>query len=120
MFESLNEAITKKKAKVTPPKQQDIPEITVEDVKQNLPNFTLEEFDTIDDELLANLVYEEPQEDTNMTSVPSSNAINTVVTSTVTNTQSKVLNFNRMPNLPQMPAMYFPHSAVTINYNFKQ
>ena len=30
---------------------------------------------------------------------------------------TQVNTFNQMP-LPRIPAMYFPHSNVTINYNF--
>ena len=100
------------------------------DVKLNLPNFDLQpidDFDTIDEELLANLVYDTNSDDQNQQKTTQNVAsvltktTQTIASSTTTpshqiNTQ--VINQNiPMLNFPHLPPMYFPNSNVTINYN---
>ena len=123
MFESLSNAMkpTAKKAKVAETvsspndKEQDL---NVHDIKQNLPNFQiepLEDFDTIDDSVLANLIYDIDGQDTNPPQRPNDTAKATVP---VTTQNNQVINYNNMQNLPRFPAMFFPNSNITINYNF--
>ena len=73
----------------------------------------LDNFDTIDDKVLADLMvehdnnyYKTDQTNTNSTMIPQQNQINT-----------QVINQNVPPQF-HVPQMYFPQSNVTINYNF--
>ena len=90
-----------------------------------MPSFNLEptdDFDTIDDSILANLVYdsdltnENKQNSNNQVAVPQpQNPQNPPTFNTQVNTFNQNLAFEQFQRLPQM---YFPHSSVTINYNF--
>ena len=131
MFESLSNAMKPKSKK---PKQNHAPtatvskdpeeiqsEINIQDVKQNLPNFTLDPvlFDTIDDTVLADLINDMPLPPDNVDEPTDKSAVAVVTSTNTSNTQ--VINYNNaMQNFPKLPGMYFPHSNVTINYNFKQ
>ena len=125
-------------ANSTPAKQQDIDTIPdLLDVKHNLPNFNLDpidNFDTIDDNLLAELVHgnslttTDQQDQNKITKKPTiqENAVVSEVTvpmqsvkQTPAQYNTQVINDNMpMHNFPCIPSMYFPHSNVTINYNF--
>ena len=126
MFKSLTEAM-----ETTPKRQRTLPTATVtkpqdstHDVKNNIPNFELQElddFDTIDDNALQELMIEfenksdqttRENQDLNILA-PQMSAI--ARQNHQINTQ--VNTFNQMP-FPRMPSMYFPNSNVTINYNF--
>ena len=146
MFDSLSSAIQlKPKPSATstmatnPPVDPDIKQLT-----ENLPAFDiqpLEDFETIDDSIFANLMYDMPKENSN----PNTNNNNSnIQTPTVTPTNTNIVTqYNRpqpqpqpqpqqqmtpqfntqvinqnMQNLPRFPAMYFPNSNVTINYQF--
>ena len=140
MFESLSHALIGPKAKkqktstvsTTNTDKQQVPD-NVKDVILNLPNFELQsisdQFDTIDDDLLANLVYDIQQEPPVTKQIDDTDQNKTVGTLEV----SKVLQPNTSLNVnqphvsvknvqnqcfPIMPQLYFPHSNVTINYNF--
>ena len=126
MFESLSKAIL-------PPKQpkpshtvtETNTELTIENVQQNLPQFDLqplEDYDTIDDETLANLIYDNPLENAlsdmtnkNVVAVPDGKS-----PQIPTQINNQVITNNNLPHQPfgRMPTMYFPNSSVTINYNF--
>ena len=136
MFESLSNAIKpkSKKAKTNPPATATLskdPEeiqsdISIQDVKENLPNFTLDPllYDTIDDAVLADLINEMPLPPDNsdqMTHQTNTDNTSVAVVTTTSTSHSQVINYNNpMQNFPKLPNMYFPHSNVTINYNFKQ
>ena len=104
-------------------------------VANNLPSFNIdpiEDFSTIDDTILANILYEtdqnvnnnngnDTQTDTTQVAtipqtmpVPVSTSTPTKLTLNPQFTANSVTN-NTFPTLPQM---YFPNSSVTINYNF--
>ena len=142
MFDSLSNAMTPKfkKIKPKPPasattsvrplsndkeqiqnketnKRPDVPEL--QDIKENLPNFDLQQidsYDTIDDTVLQDLLNDEFTEPNlqvaNQNPVP--NAPNPTINSQVNNFTMP----NPSPNWPRFPQMYFPNSNVTINYNF--
>ena len=132
MFDSLSNALVKKTCTVSKPSDTDSQqsnEPTISDVVQNLPNFALQPldmYDTIDDSILANLIYDSPnnegtdknkqetekKSETALQVVPQN--VNVPALPNATNTQVNVKN-QKFPILPQM---YFPHSNVTINYNF--
>ena len=148
MFDSLSNALLpkenskaiapKSKPSATVSKTPDIPDVM--DVKANLPTFSIEsldEFDTIDDEILANLLYDIPKDSNSNTGdknddqthktktdalVPTSNNVPQMAHSENPKAYNTQVNtFNNMPNMPnKVPAMYFPHSNVTINYNFRK
>ena len=133
MFDTLmNAMIPHKKEKsdatatISTPPQNDL---TIRDVKENLPNFNLEpieHFDTIDDAFLSNIILDaeclNPTGNNSVNSV-SANAQITIPTTNVPfnlpniHTQVNTINNMQIPNIPQM---YFPHSKVTINYNFSK
>ena len=91
----------------------------------NLPEFELKELDnfqTIDDTLLAQILDKHEKE--NNTKTLNSNSNNNLMEAGVMvhppmqkNSQinTQVINQNMPPNFP---TMYFPNSNVTINYNF--
>ena len=135
MFQSPCDAMnpSPKRACTEKPAQTQSKPPELEDVKNNLPNFNLEpldEFNTIDDKILSELLSDFRQEeencDPNMALAPAANVtinqpIQPIVPPAqplfpVINAQLNTLNATRFPNLPQM---YFPNSHVTINYNFK-
>ena len=84
---------------------------------------------TTDDDLLANLMYEPQNSDQNDSKVentmqvkcqlptPSSPQILQTKQNTQNNQQVNVQNIQNQC-FPIMPQLYFPHSNVTINYNF--
>ena len=136
MFQSLSNVMdiqpkcVKRQASSTvavPPK---IPKL--QDVKENLPNFDLQEledYDTIDDAVLADLILDFPTESN---AAPSALQKNTGSTSMMINAtapatmvhsnQNHQINtqFNTINQIPfgRIPPMYFPNSNVTISYNF--
>ena len=142
MFESLSAKIQPKNKKpktatvsIAEPKENAI--ATLNQDILNMPDFKLEElndYDTIDDNLLANLVYDLPTENQNVNNNNSTmtqdqgqtaNAITpfgnnhqlNIPAQPQINTQ--FINRNvQNPAVPRLPQMYFPHSNVTINYNF--
>ena len=71
--------------------------------KLNLSDMDLLELDTTDDQLLVDIL---TQTEKNLNTTNDTSG-------TITNVQQ---NFNRQ--IPVIPKMYFPHSNVTINYNF--
>ena len=131
MFQSLSNAMLPKKSPTNP--TSTIAKLTnmtnttpdIHDVKQNLPNFTLDpvDYDTIDDSVLANLLTDFA-EDAQNTNSNNNNALSPEPNSNVPVTQHKqqfntqVINQNVPFGIPRMPVMYFPNSNVTINYNF--
>ena len=139
MFESLSDAMIpqSKKQKVKPSATVSVPP-DVKELKENLPNMNIEEiddFDTIDDSVLADLMLDFPTENQNEAITSRNSKVqdtqnNTSVVPTTTpnqnqkhhfqeiNTQFNTFNQQRM--MPSLPQMYFPNSNVTINYNFKQ
>ena len=137
MFDSLTNAIQPKNKKIkqkpeiatsTVTKNQ-TPDLQLNDVKLDLPTFELQEiadFDTIDDELLVQMMTDHDKENTNDNINNNNNQTNpgevaiqnqNVVQPPQINTQ--VINQNMLPQF-RMPAMYFPNSNVTINYNFSK
>ena len=107
----------------------------------NLATFDLDpinDFETLDDNLLANLIYDNPtltkgSDKENATAninspdaiVPKmpQNMVPLAPTTTSANPQinTQVINHNvptKNVNFPRLPPMYFPNSNVTINYNF--
>ena len=100
----------------------------LQDINLNWPNFDLQpidDFSTIDDDELANLVYD-------MTSLETEQKENQTMNNTAV-TAYKAQNEVQLqgPNIPQintqvntinttphMSYLYFPNSNVTINYNF--
>ena len=131
MFDSLNKALVPKKAKnptSTVSKQQlESDKETkktqdIEKVVQNLPNFDLEpieDFDTIDDSILATLIYNTSDQNKNNNN---SNQKQLEVNPTVPPLPNPGILQTQVNNVsnkfPMTPQMYFPHSNVTINYNF--
>ena len=101
----------------------------IQDVKENLPTFNLDPIDdsTIDNTLLQELLTDMPQ---NFDNTNKSNNNSTIVTPksnvqvpvTQNNQQfnTQVINQNIPFGFPCVPAMYFPNSNVTINYNFSK
>ena len=133
MFDSLSEAMdaNPKRSKSTPSSTVSVPQPCIQDVKQNLPNFNLEpldEFETIDDNILAELMVNFGKDEENVNKNENVNP-NTMVPVTTTptiavqkdpprqqiNTQFNTFHQNQML---RVPTMYFPNSHVTINYNF--
>ena len=119
MFQSLTNAMQpkNKKQKSSTPAPANI---NIDDVKENLPTFDLdpiEDFETIDDNLLVDLLNQTVEnENTN-----SNNNNNQQLASAVVpqiNTQVINNNSSGLPPNFRIPPMYFPHSNVTINYNF--
>ena len=134
MFETLTNAMQpkEKKQKIEPTATVSVPEQlhpSIEEVKENLPSFDLQpiEFDTIDDDLLSNIILDAEQLITKDNTAKENNkavelAVNMpAVQQPRIHTQVNTINNNNMPNqmaMQRMPQMYFPHSSVTINYNF--
>ena len=134
MFNSLTSALTPqaKKPKMTnksptpaatAPNPNPILPLDVNDTNINLPNFQLEpltDFETIDDDLLLQIVRETERNENSATYSNPNDTNGQVVAippgKNVTN-NTQVIN-QTMPNLPRLPPMYFPNSTVTINYNF--
>ena len=165
MCESLSNALLPKNKKqpTSTVTSDTLPQLSVQDVKENLPTFDLQnvDLDTLDDNILANLVYDFPapqtapnittnshqnqqnktKQNTNQTE---NNANQTKTANENTPTPQVTVDQNPRPlqiqgqNIPppppqvntlvnsftnnvnpRVPAMYFPHSTVTINYNIK-
>ena len=98
---------------------QEVPNI--KDIKDNLPNFQLqpmEDFETIDDNILRDLLNDDFNDVTanNAVTVPPQN---TQIATPTINNQVNTINMPSQ-NLPKLPIMYFPHSNVTINYNIQK
>ena len=128
MFDSLTDAMLPKEKKIKHQSNKSPAEFDIVDVKQNLPNFDLQEiddFETINDTLLAQILDEQDKENPNNNTDNSNNNNNQIQPSVPKqvpmqqNSQfnTQVINQNIPPNF-RLPAMYFPHSNVTINYNF--
>ena len=132
MFQSLSDAIEipEKKAKLPPVATAPPPQPTLQDVQDNLPNFNLQpldEFDTIDDNILAELMVNFEQSENVPETQNSKPSVVVPVMSPPPPThplplQNQEINtqFNTMNQfqMPRIPMMYFPHSNVTFNYNF--
>ena len=105
----------------TPDNQQNIPQLL--DVKENLPSFELMPLgalDTIDDAVLADLLnddFEFGDSTTGTKTDQNDPKQQQIVANPTINTQVNTINVP-MPNMPNIPMMYFPNSSVTINYNF--
>ena len=129
MFQTLSTAITPKakKPKLTATVTSDTnnnPDNKVDNMDINFPTFELQEideFNTIDDTILQDLLTDIPYEQENVN--PNANALavnaptnlaksNNIQQNTVTNT------VNNKQRYPPMPQMVFNNSNVTINYNF--
>ena len=127
MFQSLSKAMD-----TTPKRQRSIPSEApskppeINNIVNDLPNFelnALEDLDTIDDKILQEIMIEfeansnkQNSENKNPNVVaPLVPTCNTQVNQQQIDTQINTIN--QMP-LQRMPAMYFPNSNVTINYNF--
>ena len=112
------------------------PDSDIKDVTLNLPSFDVfpvEDYDTIDDTVLAQIVYdtenaEQIDKNTNQNNSNDTEAVpvqtpclplavhpNSLEHNVQKNTQNTKITNNKYPILPQM---YFPNSNVTINYNF--
>ena len=139
MFDSLSDAIKPKSPKIpkikpsaTVTKQDDMPTPNPNfDINFDLPkdlvdlaDGTLQEiddFNTIDDEALAQLMSDHDNANTNNNNSFKSDTTN--VTVAVTNSKTQVNNINQnapQTNIqctPKMPYMFFLNSNVTINYN---
>ena len=142
MSDSLSDAILPKKKKIEPTCTVSLnPDQDVKDVILNLPSFDIvpvDDYDTIDDKILSELVYqaEKDYQDSktlnqnnnnncdkteNETAQVAANSLALPVQPQVpefiqqSNTQNTKITNNKFPILPQM---YFPNSNVTINYNF--
>ena len=128
MFDSLSNAMLpkcKKPKKSNPTstvtKQQD--NLQVKDVKENLPNFDLQQiddFNTIDDSVLAEIILDAETLTANSDVTDKDTTGKTLVAPTQ-NVQNIQAQFNSITNnspYPRMPALYFPNPNVTINCNF--
>ena len=97
----------------------------LQDVKQNLPNFNLDpiDYNTIDNTVLANLLTDFPENcqntnnNNNIALIPQ-NTNQVPVTQSNQQFNTQVINQHVPFGYPRLPAMYFPYSNVTINYNF--
>ena len=137
MFASLSNALTPKSkqpkiahALTNPQKGDENKENpTINDIKQNLPNFNLQpidDFDTIDDSILANLVYhnyllrpENINTNYNNQGVASALSPQTAQTPQTINTQVNTINQSiPMQHFSCLSQMQFNNSSVTINYNY--
>ena len=104
--------------------------LAIADIKDNLPKFDLlpiDDFDTIDDHILANLVYDEnllPQDTNTNTNANNNNAVavganvNNPPPQTINTQVNSITNNANIPNLPRLPQMVFNNLSVTINYNY--
>ena len=136
MFDSLSDAmklqekIPKKNTTWTTSKAP-----SVNEVKSNLPNFNLEaikDFETIDDNILADLMLEVPMENENQeenqdpnktTPTPQQGNPILIELKNQLQMQNYIQEINTQFNnfqirMPQMAQMFFPNSNVTINYNY--
>ena len=127
MFNSLTEAMTPKSKTPKLSKAKEPAEMSVIDVKQNLPNFELQEiddFETIDDTLLAQILDDHDKQNTKNSENSNNNNNQVAAGSSNThqiqqNSQFNTQVFNQnVPASFRFPGMYFPNSNVTINYNF--
>ena len=132
---TLSNAIIPKKVKTT---TQPVSTVTsdqndkaLQETELNLPNFDLEQindFSTIDNEELAKLMYEVPNDQTDKNEKENTMTLatkpQTVTGYNPINQQQIQVNppqintqVNTINNTPSMPYLYFPNSNVTINYN---
>ena len=134
MFQSLSNKIQPKpkKAKTATvtssnppePNENAIAPVNTEMLNMNFDLQPIDDFDTIDDEALAKLVYNLPTDNNNAKTQPTGamsqfgqqQDLNLPVQPQI-NTQVITQNVQNQ-YLPRIPPMYFPHSNVTINYNF--
>ena len=137
MSETLTNALQPKHHKLPPSSTvttEKNDEKDVQNFMSNLPNFDIQEvddFDTIDDSVLANLIYDTDENSSNNNSNlqqavatvpnnPVSMPVEFQVKSNPTGNQI-TSNVNTVTNkFPILPQMYFPNSTVTINYNFSK
>ena len=131
MFSSLTNALTPqhKKPKISKPVET-VTSVNVQNTDQNseefkfdFPTFDIQpvsDYNTIDDDLLLQIVKETEEAD-QMThaQLPTNNNAIATTRQNVTTNNTQVIN-QTMPNMPKLPAMYFPNSNVTINYNFNK
>ena len=75
-----------------------------------MPNF---DNGNIPDDQIVQILTQIEKENADMTTV-------SVAKVTETNVTSKTFSYSNINCPPLMPAMYFPNSTVTVNYNFKQ
>ena len=107
-----------------PTPQQTVPDVN--DIKENLPNFNLEpmdNFDTIDDTVLQDLLSDNFMDTNPITENIQPQAVTPAVKNPPKTINTQVNTFHipsQMQNFPRVPAMYFPNSNVTINYNFSK
>ena len=137
MFESLSNAMLPKKTPNTTTNKQTKPTCTavsainscdttpdIQDVKENLPTFDLNPIDdsTINDTLLQELLTDMPQsfDNNNCAIVTPQKNVQVSVTQNNQQFNTQVINQNIPFGFPHLPAMYFPNSNVTINYNFSK
>ena len=127
MFDSLTNAMQPKNKKCKPSGQPALANIDINDIKHNLPTFDLEvidDFETIDDTLLVDILNETIDKHNNENSNNNNNQLLTSAPPPIVpqiNTQVINNNNNAVTKTPpsyRVPQMYFPHSNVTINYNF--
>ena len=115
--------------------------LDVADVKENLPTFDLQSLDDcpIDDKFLSNLMDELEKQEKNQQ--PQPNETQNIQHNKQNNenkeqnktqsaleiqplmpqpniTNNQINTFNQMQTMPRVPPMFFPHSNVTINYNY--
>ena len=134
MFDTLSNAMLPKpkKQKVTPSATAgNAKALQIKDITQNLPTFDLNliEYDTIDDKELAKILDELPLEKENTNNNNSDRDKEVALPVQKSNApanpnqnqyNTQVINQNIPFNMPHVPAMYFPNSNVTINYNFNK
>ena len=114
----------KKEATATLSKNPNIEDTLPEDFKL----VPIDNFDTIDDDLLANLIYETDTEQRNSDKKTQTGDLNVALATTPNhqNILKPTQNINTINNVttnntkcsPFLPQMYFPNSNVTINYHF--
>ena len=124
MFASLSHAIAPKNLQADLPKDLHTPENLVQ-LPKDMQLEPIDDWDTIDDELLSNLIYETTVQ--TMTSKENLGLTNTVTNAksaqnppkTIVNSQVNTVNtVNNSTRGRILPQMYFPNSNVTINYHF--
>ena len=121
MFTSLSNAITPKSIPAGPVNNPNADDVALpEDMKLE----PLEDWDTIDDDLLSKLIYDttvQVQKDV-QTDEPKNDNKQLTPAEPCKNTQNPVqAQFNTINNTTKgqlLPQMYFPNSNVTINYHF--
>ena len=130
MFASLTNALTpqNKKQKLPTKPAETAPNPNNNDSqdtddKNVIPTFDIQplsSFDTIDDDLLLQIVRETEQTE-QLNQLQTTDKAHVVPAGQNVTNNTQVIN-QTIPNFPRlpMPAMYFPNSNVTINYNFNK